>query len=176
MNAKVWLNHLLFDGTKKYLLPLVWLLHPLETTITSRHKGALFKPLLPLKAAALREKEEERKGGKKKETKADMDPRTTWGGELGWQRQKESEKEKGERYTEGWRWGGSIGVQWAVRRVHSPPSKHSVPPRIIALTRAANAVTTDAKLTSQLHYSAGGVYRPATPKGSRWPAKNINCF
>lgn len=61
MNADVSLNYLLFDRTKKYFPPPVGLLHPSVTTITSRPKGALFKPLLPLKAAALREKD----GGKK---------------------------------------------------------------------------------------------------------------
>jgi len=83
---------------------------------------------------------------------------------------------KSENGIERWRGGGSFGVQWAVRQVHSLWSKHCVPLRISALTQAANTVATDTKLTSQLHYSAGGVYRPATPKGSRRPAKNINCF
>lgn len=73
---------------------------------------------------------------------------------------KEWEWHRGNRKKE-----GSIGVQWAVWRVHSLWSKLCVPLRISALTQAANTATADTKLTSQLHYIAGGVHRPATPKG-----------
>lgn len=95
-------------------------------------------------------------------------------------REKEDGKEGDtERARQVWRkrWRRrSFGVHWGVRQVHSHWTKHCVPLCISALTQAANTVATDSKLTSQLHYSAGGVYRPATPKGPRRPAKNINCF